>query len=134
MNLNVVSYIAYLMISIGMTVWVAHTLSRNGLVFLIDVFNGEERLAGSVNHLLVVGFYLINLGYITLALKLRYLVTSTSTAMEAVSTKVGWALVVLGGMHFFNLYVFSRLRRYARLQRTPPPVEPDTRINVPAGA
>jgi len=134
MNLNVVSYIAYLVISIGMTVWVAHTLSRNGLVFLIDVFSGDERLAGSVNHLLVVGFYLINLGYITLALKLGYQVANTPAAMEAVSTKVGWALVVLGGMHFFNLYIFSRLRRHARLQRTPPPVQPDTQVNLPAGA
>lgn len=134
MNMNVLSYLAYLTISIGMTVWVAHTLSRNGLIFLVDVFHGNRELARSVNHLLVVGFYLINLGYITLALKLGYEVVSAAGAMEAVSTKVGWVLVVLGAMHFFNLYVFSRLRRHARLQHTPPPVEPDTRLEAPAGA
>jgi len=132
MNLNVVSYIAYLLISVGMTVWVAHTLSKNGLVFLIDVFDGNQKLAESVNHLLVVGFYLINLGYISLALKLGYEVLTTPAAMEAVSTKVGWVLVVLGSMHFFNLYVFSRMRRSARLRHTPPPIEPDAQLTAGA--
>ena len=63
------SYLGYLAISIGLTVWVARTLSKNGRVFLIDSFLGNQELADSVNHLLVVGFYLINVGYISLALK-----------------------------------------------------------------
>lgn len=130
MNLNVAAYLAYLLIAIGMTIWVAHTLSKNGLLFLVDVFDGNEALARSVNHLLVVGFYLINLGYITLALKLGYEVGGTTQAVEAVSAKVGRVLVVLGVMHFFNLYVFSRMRRQARLQRTPPPIEPDARLTA----
>ena len=63
------SYLTYLGISVAMTVWVARTLSRNGRVFLVDAFRGREDLADSINHLLVVGFYLINLGYVTLALR-----------------------------------------------------------------
>ena len=63
MNLNILSYTVYLVLSIGMTIWVARTLSKNGLPFLVDVFEGNRELAGSVNHLLVVGFYLVNLGY-----------------------------------------------------------------------
>jgi len=43
-------------------------------------------------------------------------------------------LLILGGMHFFNLYVFSRIRRSARVPRPPvmppPPVAPDARLNV----
>src|SRR3712207_7026266 len=45
------------------------TLFRSGRAFLIDAFHQNEALADSVNHLLVVGFYLINLGYVSLALK-----------------------------------------------------------------
>ncbi len=111
MNTIVVTYLVYLGISIALTVWVAQTLHSNGRVFLVDVFRGNEALADSVNHLLVVGFYLINLGYVSLALKLGYEVNSPQEGIEALSWKVGLVLLVLGGMHFFNLYVFSRIRR-----------------------
>ena len=72
MNTIVVTYLAYVCISVMLTVWVAQTLHKNGRIFLVDVFHGNEALADSVNHLLVVGFYLINFGYVTLALKLGY--------------------------------------------------------------
>ena len=126
MDVIVVSYSFYLAISIALTVWVAHTLHKNGRIFLVDVFHGNEPLADSVNHLLVVGFYLINFGYVSLALKLGYDVRNAREGIEALSWKIGMVLVVLGGMHFFNLYIFSRMRRRASLVDAPPPVAPDT--------
>ena len=63
------AYLAYLSISIALTVWVARTLMKNGRIFLVDTFLRQRTLADSVNHLLAVGFYLINVGYVTLALK-----------------------------------------------------------------
>lgn len=125
MNPIVLTYIVYLTISIALTIWVAQTLFKNGRVFLIDVFHGNDALADSVNHLLVVGFYLINFGYISLALKLGYQVADTREAIEALSSKIGVVLLVLGGMHFSNLYIFSRMRRRAVLPDAPPPVAPD---------
>ena len=112
-------------ISIALTVWVAHTLHKNGRIFLVDVFHGNEPLADSVNHLLVVGFYLINLGYVSLALKLGYTIAGAQEGIEALSVKVGTVLLVLGGMHFFNLFLFSRMRRRATMRNAPPPVYPD---------
>ena len=126
------SYGIYLALSIALTVWVARTLHRNGRVFLIDAFRGNTDLADSVNHLLVVGFYLINIGYVTLALKYGAKPGCIREAIEFLSTKVGLVLVVLGGMHFFNLLIFSRMRhRGARRgpgnqtgRVEPPPVAP----------
>jgi len=106
----VVTYLVYLAISITLTIWVAQTLFKNGRVFLIEVFHGDNTLADSVNHLLVVGFYLINLGYISLMLKIGTTVGGAQDAIEALSTKVGMVLLILGGMHFFNLAVFNKLR------------------------
>src|SRR2546426_1650557 len=125
MNVVVASYVFYLSISIALTVWVARTLHKNGRVFLVDVFHGNEPLADSVNHLLVVGFYLINFGYVSLALKLGYNVATAQEGIEALSVKVGMVLLVLGAMHFFNLFIFSRMRRRASLVNGPPPVPPD---------
>ncbi len=118
MNTIVVTYIVYLMISVALTVWVARTLHKNGRVFLVDVFHGNESLADSVNHLLVVGFYLINFGYVALALRIGYAVESARASIEALSWKIGLVLLVLGAMHFFNLLVFSRIRRRAPFGRT----------------
>jgi len=114
------TYVGYLVISVALTVWVARTLHKNGRIFLVDSFRGNEALADSVNHLLVVGFYLINIGYVTLALKYGDKATDARTALESLSTKVGLVLVVLGLMHFFNLLLFSRMRRRALLHRPPP--------------
>ena len=125
MNYGVLNYLLYLVISIAMTVWVGRTLYKNGRVFLLDSFGGNEKLADSVNHLLIVGFYLINFGYVTLALKLGYAITSAEQSIEALSVKVGMVLLVLGGMHFFNLFIFSRMRRRSTQHQQPPPVAPD---------
>jgi len=108
-------YITYLVISLAVTIWVAHTLHKNGRVFLVDAFRGNEALADSVNHLLVVGFYLINLGYVALALKATENLEGLRPAIEVVSDKIGVVLLVLGGMHFFNLFVFSRMRKRSRM-------------------
>jgi hypothetical protein len=126
MNVYVVgAYVAYLTISIALTVWVARTLVKNGRIFLVDSFLGNESLADSVNHLLAVGFYLVNIGYVSLALKYGAKPADLAQAIESLSTKVGLVLLVLGGMHFFNLYVFSRMRRRALLRHQKPPVPPE---------
>ena len=117
------TYAFYIALSVCLTVWVARTLHKNGRVFLVEVFHGDEKIADSVNHLLVVGFYLINLGYVTLALKIGGTIQDYRGGIEALSWKIGLVLLVLGGMHFFNLFVFSRIhRRPAFIHgRTPAP-------------
>ena len=127
MNWIITAYLIYLAISIALTVWVARTLHTNGRIFLVDSFLGNEKLADSVNHLLVVGFYLINVGYVTLALKYGVTAATAQECLESLSTKIGMVLLVLGFMHFFNLYVFTRMRKRGLASRhlaDAPPVMP----------
>ena len=123
-------YLLYLTISVTLTIWVAKTLHKNGRIFLVDSFAGNDALADSVNHLLVVGFYLINIGYVSLALRYGDKPENLQGVLETLSTKVGVVLLVLGGMHFFNLYVFSKMRRRALLHKAPPPLPPDAHVPV----
>ena len=120
------TYVVYLLISVALTVWVVRTLHKSGRIFLVDSFMGNEALADSVNHLLVVGFYLINIGFVALALKYGDKATDAQTALEILSTKVGLVLLVLGVMHFFNLFTFAKMRRRAELRKLVPPVIPRT--------
>jgi hypothetical protein len=127
MDLKLGTYLVYLLISVVLTIWVARTLLKNGQVFLDDAF-ADERLAKSVNHLLVVGFYLLNLGYVAVALKIAEPLLQGSSAMEALSRKLGLVLLVLGAVHFGNLYVLSRFRRRRMLENAAPPVPPSRMI------
>jgi hypothetical protein len=118
MTLLTYTYGAYLLLSALVTIWVAHTLHSRGRVFLVETFHGDGTLADSVNDLLVVGFYLLNFGYVALALKYGEKPVDLQGAIEYLATKVGLVLVILGAMHFANLVVFSRIGRRA----TRPPV------------
>lgn len=124
MNATVTTYGLYLIIALPLTIWVARNLFRNGRIFLVDCFQGNESLADSVNQLLVMGFYLINFGFVALYLKLSQEVIDVRGIFEALSGKLGIVLLVLGGMHFFNLLVFTKMRKRATWDQAPPPLPP----------
>ncbi len=134
MDGKVVEYLIYTPASLLLTVWVATTLFRHGRRFLLDVFHGEEALADSVNHLLVVGFYLVNLGYVTLQLRLDSAPATVAQVIEALAGKLGLVLVVLGVMHFGNLLVFTQMRQRALRPAAapmPPPPPPGWQPQAP---
>jgi sterol desaturase/sphingolipid hydroxylase (fatty acid hydroxylase superfamily) len=107
--LNSINYLTYLAFSVFITIFVAHTLSRNGLPFLIRGFKGNKELAVSTNHLLVVGFYLVNVGFVLLRMTTGVSIDSFEQIIVYQTSGLGIVLVVLGFAHFFNMYVIHRL-------------------------
>jgi len=122
-------YIAYSASALALTVWLAHTLFRNGAVFLEEVFDRRE-IAEAVNRLLVTGFFMINLGYAMFLLKTNSAATATS-AIEILVYKLGVLLLTLAAVHFVNVYVFWRLRRRNEVRHLPPPVAPQRQVGAP---
>ena len=116
MTWTVGTYVVYLLITVPLTIWVATTLSSNGRVFLEDVFTGSEALAHAVNRLLVVGFYLLNLGFVVLFLRISDPVEDLGGLFDTLSIKVGVVMLTLGVLHFFNVYVFNAIRRRSRME------------------
>ena len=123
MNSTVTTYGLYLIVALPLTVWVTRNLFRNSRIFLVDCFHGNESLADSVNLLLVMGFYLINFSFVALYLKLTDEVQEVRGIFEALSGKLGVVLLVLGGMHFFNLLVLTKMRKRATWEQAPPPLQ-----------
>lgn len=126
MNALVITYLVYLALSIALTVWVAGVLFKHGGRFLVDAMGGDTNLADSWNHLLVVGFYLINLGYVSFNLKIQAPVENAQQAIEVLASQIGLVLMVLGLMHFFNLYAFNRLRKKKEVLNDFPTLNPKT--------
>lgn len=119
------AYGLYLAISIGMTIWVARSLSQAGVVFLIRCFRQDEDLAISTNRLLVIGFYLVNIGFITL--RLEHWPAGPVDLIPTVGSRVGVSVLVLGAMHFFNMWLIARFGRSLgrwNASSTPPPLPP----------
>jgi uncharacterized integral membrane protein len=118
---TLIAYVLYLVISLTLTIWVAQTLHRNGKIFLVDAFHGNEDMAIAVNHLLMVGFYLVNVGFVALFLRFGETPNNAVETLEYISTKIGVVLLALGGMHFFNMFNFAKMRNKARNQQVPAP-------------
>lgn len=107
---NTTAYSLYILISVIVTIFVSRTLSKNGEIYLIDGFNGNTDLAKSVNHMLVVGFYLLNLGFVLLRMQSGKDINSVEDVIIYLSSGIGFVLFALGLAHFFNMYVIHRFR------------------------
>lgn len=114
------TYLLYVAISVYATIWVGRSLHRNGRVFLVENFAGREQLADSVNHLLLVGFYLVNIGFVSLALKYGAKPQTLVGVVEFLSTKIGLVIVLLGLMHFYNMRMLVRFRDSSLFQALAP--------------
>lgn len=112
MNTIVWTYVAYLVLTIGITVWVGRTLRRQGFILLTAERSGDHALAEAFSQLLIVGFYLVNLGVICFLLKVTDALQTTEAAIEVTSVKVGEILVAIGVMHFFIVGILTLNRRH----------------------
>ncbi len=121
-NLTYVEYGVYFVLSLAVTIWVGRTLFRSGRPFLVDAFHGNDTMADSVNNLLIIGFYLVNAGFMLLFLSSKEHPKNGIEVVEHLSKSVGVVVVVLGVMHFINLVVLNALRTGANAGR--PPVLP----------
>jgi cytochrome c biogenesis protein CcdA len=123
MSYIVISYLLYLPITIALTLWVGRSLFRHGHIFLVETFHGKTEIAEAVNKLLLVGFYLINIGYAVYTLQILETINNFQQVIEVLSIKIGVIILILGGMHFFNLFVFFQLRKRAHLEKRNNPPE-----------
>ncbi len=114
------TYLTYIFFSITITIFVSRTLSKNGEVYLIDGFNGSVELAKSVNHMLVVGFYLLNLGFVLLRMHTGATINEFEGVIVYLSSSLGLVLMVLGIAHFFNMFLIYNFRAAAKKKRTTP--------------
>jgi hypothetical protein len=110
------AYVIYIPSALLLTFYVARKLFKNGIVYMRDIFHGREELALSTNKLFETGFYLLNIGFALWILEMNYL-DSTRDLVEALSQKIGGFSIYLGAILFFNLFLFFRGKKAARISR-----------------
>jgi len=132
MNYLLVTYAIYTAAAIALTIGLARTLSHNGAVFLRGMFEDNPEMARAINSLLVIGFYMLNLGYAFLIFRSEG-TSSTLEATENLVTKLGLLLASLGVIHFLNMTVFWKIHKAAERKNTYP-VAPTTMVTPPPPA
>ncbi len=115
----VVTYVAYLLISVALTVLAGRVLSRSGRMFLVDALGGSESAASGISNLIVVSFYLISLGFVALTMRTSGDIVSARQAIQLLAAKVGAVLLVLGVLYLAGILILTRLRRRLRTQAQP---------------
>ena len=109
-----IGYFIYLPIALVLTYYVSGTLFKNGKIFMLDIFKGREEIANATNRLFETGFYLVNLGFALMILKIDLYKDTYQALVEALSYKIGGFSIYLGIMLFINLYFFFRGKRKAK--------------------
>jgi hypothetical protein len=107
-------YILYLLVSIVLTIVTATILARSGRTFLSHMFGGDEALGQALSRLFAVGFYLLNLGFVILAMRTSVSVHDVRQAIELLSVKLGEALLIIGLLHLVNVFALTRIGRRKR--------------------
>jgi len=119
-----IGYAVYVPIALLLTFYVSKTLFKNSKIYMLDIFKGRNEIALATNKLFETGFYLLNLGFALMILKLNPYIETYQSLVEALSYKIGGFAVYLGIMLFINLYFFFRGKRKASQGPRPLPTPP----------
>jgi len=109
-----IGYAVYLPVALFLTFYVSKTLFKNSKIYMLDIFKGREEIANATNKLFETGFYLLNVGFALLIMKITIYSNSYQDLVEALSSKIGGFSIYLGIMLFLNLYFFFRGKRKAK--------------------
>jgi hypothetical protein len=103
MNYNIITYGFYFLTLLFVVLYVGAVLYRSGRPFLINTFSGNISLADAVNKFLLAGYYLVNIGYTILFLKITKNIETVMDMYNVLGSKVGAIVLTLGLMHFINI-------------------------------
>jgi len=119
-----IGYAVYVPIALFLTFYVSRTLFKNSKIYMLDIFKGRAEIANATNNLFETGFYLLNLGFALMILKINLYTNNYQELIEALSYKIGGFSIYLGIMLFINLYFFFRGKRKASQGPRPLPTPP----------
>jgi hypothetical protein len=104
--MNIAGFIIYILITGYITIYVGQVLYKNGRHFILKMLV-DEGMTDAVNRILLTGYYLINLGYVSIMLTLRPPVGSLAELIASLSVSIGRILLTLGFMHYFNILAIT---------------------------
>ena len=112
-SLELIAYIIYLPIAIGLTTFVSYHLFKNSKIFMLDIFHQKVEIAMATNKLFKIGFYLLNVGFALRILEI-YSLSSYKDLVEILSAKIGGFSIYLGVVMIFFILFFLKGRKASK--------------------
>ncbi|HEU4552402.1 MAG TPA: hypothetical protein VFS25_06200 [Chitinophaga sp.] len=101
--MNILAYLLYLLITYLVTVRVGFVFYRNGRIFILNLLQQDAALTDFINKILLVGYYLLNLGYAALMLATWDTIDTWTALLDSITAMTGKILLTLALIHFFNM-------------------------------
>lgn len=112
-SLELIAYIIYLPIAIGLTTLVSQHLFKNSKIFMLDIFNQKVEIAMATNKLFKIGFYLLNIGFAMRIIKI-YGLLDYKDLVETLSGKIGGFSIYLGVVMIAFILFFLKGRKASK--------------------
>lgn len=112
-SLELIAYIIYLPIAIGLTTFVSQQLFKNSKIFMLDIFHQKVEIAMATNKLFKIGFYLLNIGFALRIIEI-YNLTGYKDLVETLSSKIGGFSIYLGIVMIFFILFFLKGRKASK--------------------
>ena len=111
MNYNITAYIIYGIISIYVTLIVGYKFHKNGLLYIVQI-TGNQEISESINNLLLILYYCLNIGYAIIVVSIWETVTNFQEMINSIGTHTGTIIILLALMHYFNLTWIYLINKY----------------------
>lgn len=108
MNLNIIGYVIYLLITTFIIINVGKICYRNGNIYVAQLIPEHEDLCQKTNQVLLIGYYLLNLGYCAMTLISWDKIISYSQLVEVISIKTAIIVCIIAILHYFNIYIITK--------------------------
>ncbi len=112
MNLNLLSYLLFFPAMLAIAVYVAQVCHRHGRIWMLRIFHDDAAFVDAVNNILLVGCYVVNLGYIALCVAHWEPIAGVDEMIGALRTRIATILFTLAALHYQNiavLLIWSRI-------------------------
>jgi len=107
MNYNLIAYGIFMVIVAYIIIVVGHICYRNGNIYVLSLIPGHEDLCIRINKILLVGYYLVNIGYAAMTLISWETIISFSQLIEMIALKTAIIISILCVLHYTNLFVLT---------------------------
>jgi len=111
MNYNILSYTIYLPLIFFITIKVGWMFYKNGELFLMNLFENNLALIKNVNNILLMGYYLVNLGYSVLTISHWEKINNSIQLINVLSYTLGRIIILLALLHYNNIFWLKYLTK-----------------------
>ena len=111
MNYTIGAYGLYIALMVFIIVYVGRHFYKNGRIFILTLLRGNASLTDAINRLLLLAYYLFNIGYAFLKLQHWQKITTVEGLFSSLAANMGMLVLILAFTHYVNMAVIYLLSK-----------------------